>query len=268
MFWLSAFLYSWLDLYQKSQLRFSAVRQNHGISLAKTASTEWVGILAYLYKWSNRIIQVAFWQFFGTINIISDVCLIVLPLYILLGLQLNLSKKIVMLSCFGARVMYAAFPSGQQAIHADLSSRDIIATGIQLAFVSTINSVDPTRDISTWLLMTQVIQCITIVTSCIPYLRPLLQSYPSGLFLSDEIRRKQSRITYSTNGGSRDITALRGTGKKSTRLTSQKLPSATLSEQLKDDRASYHSEQYMLGRSGSIGASTPTDGDLSTAEAK
>lgn len=40
--------------------------------------------------------------------------------------------------------------------------------------------------------MTQIIECITILTSCVPYLRPLLESIPSGLYGSDEIRRRGS----------------------------------------------------------------------------
>lgn len=47
--------------------------------------------------------------------------------------------------------------------------------------------------------MTQIIECITILTSCVPYLRPLLESIPSGLYGSDEIRRRgtPSELGYS-----------------------------------------------------------------------
>lgn len=49
--------------------------------------------------------------------------------------------------------------------------------------------------------MTQVIECTTILTSCVPYLRPLLESIPSGLYGSDEIRRRgtPSELGYSRN---------------------------------------------------------------------
>jgi hypothetical protein len=39
-------------------------------------------------------------------------------------------------------------------------------------------------------LVTQLVQCITIISSCIPYMRPLLDALPSGMLMSDEIRRK------------------------------------------------------------------------------
>ena len=50
--------------------------------------------------------------------------------------------------------------------------------------------------------MTQVVQCITIATSCVPYLRPLLKAYPSGMFKNDDARRKGTNVSYAA--GSRD----------------------------------------------------------------
>lgn len=51
--------------------------------------------------------------------------------------------------------------------------------------------------------MTQIIECVTILTSCVPYLRPLLESIPSGLYGSDEIRRRgtPSELGYSRKKG-------------------------------------------------------------------
>jgi hypothetical protein len=43
-------------------------------------------------------------------------------------------------------------------------------------------SANPTEDLWKWTLVTQIIECITILTSCVPYLRPLLESVPSGLY--------------------------------------------------------------------------------------
>ena len=43
--------------------------------------------------------------------------------------------------------------------------------------------------------MTQVIQCITIITSCVPYLRSLLEHVPSGMYSADELRRKGMTTT-------------------------------------------------------------------------
>jgi hypothetical protein len=51
-------------------------------------------------------------------------------------------------------------------------------------------SSNPTKDLWNWTLVAQITECITILTSCVPYLRPLLESVPSGLYGSDELRRR------------------------------------------------------------------------------
>ena len=69
-----------------------------------------------------------------------------------------------------------------------------------MAYLGGFTSLNPTRDLWEWTLVTQIIECITILTSCVPYLRPLLESVPSGLYGSDELRR---RGTSSEHGYSR-----------------------------------------------------------------
>jgi hypothetical protein len=51
-----------------------------------------------------------------------------------------------------------------------------------------------------WVLTTQFVQCISIITSCIPYLKPLLEAFPSGMYMSDEIRRKGTNAEISADG--------------------------------------------------------------------
>lgn len=68
-----------------------------------------------------------------------------------------------------------------------------------MAYLDGFSSDNPTRDLWKWTLLTQIIACITILTSCVPYLRPLLESLPSGLYGSDELRRRgtPSELGYS-----------------------------------------------------------------------
>ncbi|KAJ4362980.1 hypothetical protein N0V83_010097 [Neocucurbitaria cava] len=68
-----------------------------------------------------------------------------------------------------------------------------------MIYLSGFSSSNPTRDLWKWTLFTQIIECITILTSCVPYLRPLLESLPSGLYGSDELRRRgtPSELGYS-----------------------------------------------------------------------
>lgn len=69
-----------------------------------------------------------------------------------------------------------------------------------MVYLSGFDSPNPTRDLWKWTLITQITECITILTSCVPYLRPLLESVPSGLYGTDELRR---RGTSSEHGYSR-----------------------------------------------------------------
>ena len=59
----------------------------------------------------SLIFQAAFWRFVGVANIITNLALILLPFYIISSLQMTLSKKIVILVCFGARLMWDILPS-------------------------------------------------------------------------------------------------------------------------------------------------------------
>ena len=70
-----------------------------------------------------------------------------------------------------------------------------------MVYISGFNSSNPTKDLWKWTLITQIIECITIITSCVPYLRPLLEFMPSGLYGTDELRRRgtSSEHGYSCN---------------------------------------------------------------------
>ncbi|KAF2623653.1 hypothetical protein BU25DRAFT_172087 [Macroventuria anomochaeta] len=124
---------------------------------------------------------IAFWQGMGVINMLTDLALILFPVHVIVTLQMSMAKKVTILTFFGAR------------------SLDIVATTVQMAYIGGFSSANPTRDLWKWTLVTQIIECITILTSCVPYLRPLLESIPSGLYGSDEIRRRgtPSELGYS-----------------------------------------------------------------------
>jgi hypothetical protein len=76
--------------------------------------------------------------------------------------------------------------------------------------LSSFSSPNPTRDLWRWTLVTQIIECITILTSCVPYLRPLIEDLPSGLYASDDHRRRgtPSELGYSrTKSGSYQLSS-------------------------------------------------------------
>ncbi|USP73548.1 hypothetical protein yc1106_00822 [Curvularia clavata] len=115
---------------------------------------------------------VSFWRSMSVINILTDLVLIAFPVRIVMTLQMSLSKKSTILTFFGARAL------------------DIIATAVQMVYLDGFSSPNPTKELWKWTLLTQIVECITIITSCVPYIRPLLESVPSGLYGSDELRRR------------------------------------------------------------------------------
>lgn len=78
-------------------------------------------------------------------------------------------------------------------------------TVVQLIYTSAFHSPDITLHLWKWTLCTQIAQCITIITSCVPYLRPLLEGMQSGMYMSDELRRRGIMAAddsgYSRSGG-------------------------------------------------------------------
>jgi len=127
----------------------------------------------------------AFWHSVGAINIFTDLMLVLLPVYIVKGLNMKTEKKVTVIGCFAAR------------------SIDVLATAFQLAYTSGFSSSDFTSRLWQWVLMAQLIQTITITTSCIPYLRPLLDSYPQEMFVIDETMLNNSKTARTANGYAR-----------------------------------------------------------------
>jgi hypothetical protein len=116
------------------------------------------------------------------------------------GRNINLLRCTITVSCSRPIILF----------HSLTSHSDVIATSVQTAFLSGFSSPNPTRDLWKWTLVTQIIECITILTSCVPYLRPLIESLPSGLYASDDHRRRgtPSELGYSrTKSGSYQLSS-------------------------------------------------------------
>jgi len=128
--------------------------------------------------------RAAFWRTFGALNIFTDVALILLPVYMMLGLNMDGKKRAIVISCFGARAL------------------DIVVTSVQIAHSGAFNSSNSTFDLVPWTIISQGALCTTIVTSCTPYLRPLLDTLPSGLYdLRHEQRMEDSRDYIMSSDG-------------------------------------------------------------------
>lgn len=73
---------------------------------------------------------------------------------------------------------------------------DIVITGAQLAFTGGFDSTNPTESLWKWTIASQFSLCMTIISSCVPYLRPFLETLPSGMYRSDELRRRGIENSY------------------------------------------------------------------------
>ena len=97
---------------------------------------------------------------------------------------------------------------------------DIAAMATQLAYTGNFDSPNPTLALWPWALVGQLAQTISIITSSIPYLRPFLEAFPSGMFMSDEIRRRGPSATESDsldkNSNSNQLYILRYPGRDPT----------------------------------------------------
>jgi hypothetical protein len=58
------------------------------------------------YEWLLTDRQPAFWRGMGTLNMLTDVALILFPVHVIVTLQMSTSKKVTILTFFGARSLY------------------------------------------------------------------------------------------------------------------------------------------------------------------
>ncbi|KAL9118548.1 MAG: hypothetical protein Q9187_004904 [Circinaria calcarea] len=134
--------------------------------------------------------QTVFWNFVQAFNMLIDVALVLLPLFIVWRVQVGAGKKVVVFACFAIRIVVIA------------------AVAAQLAFFNrATSSNDPTFTIWPMVICAQLVQSLSIVTACIPYLKPFLQSLESGMIRSDDLRRRGMNGTpqYGTAHSQRSV---------------------------------------------------------------
>lgn len=71
-----------------------------------------------------------------------------------------------------------------------LRPRDVAASATQLKYTAAFSSRHLISTLWPWILISQVIQTATMISTCAPYLKQFLEAFPSGMFQSDELRRR------------------------------------------------------------------------------
>ena len=118
--------------------------------------------------------------------------LVILPSVIVLRLQVARRRKAILLVFFMARLMYLPRPCILPKTVTKPIASVIAAIIPQIIFLDrTSHTLDPIH--STWpvTICTQIIQCLGIVTACVVYLRPFLDSIQTGFIQVDDMRRRQ-----------------------------------------------------------------------------
>ncbi|KAF2689638.1 hypothetical protein K458DRAFT_358572 [Lentithecium fluviatile CBS 122367] len=128
--------------------------------------------------------RVAFYTFVESYNIVLDTALSLLPSVIIFGLQIDAQRKVITIIFFMSRLLVVA---------ASLAQFGVIYSRKKDPFLSW-----------TFALLIMIIQTLSIVTACGPYLKPFLDSVNSGLMGNDDIRRRQGGTGFFM-GGRKDL---------------------------------------------------------------
>ncbi|KAK2591188.1 hypothetical protein QQS21_011122 [Conoideocrella luteorostrata] len=114
-----------------------------------------------------------FWTYFCVVNIVTDLAIIAVMVENIRKIQTTWAKKALVISVFGSRILVAP------------------AIGFQIAYADrSLTTNDPTFDMWQWSIIMALVQCLSILTICIPNLKPFLDSLESGQIRIDDLRRK------------------------------------------------------------------------------
>ncbi|TGO31523.1 hypothetical protein BHYA_0586g00020 [Botrytis hyacinthi] len=115
--------------------------------------------------------QKAFGNYYAAVNILTDFSLILMVVAIATHIQTSRLRRFAIMVIFGIRICVIA------------------ATGVQIYYLN-----KPSKDLAfdPWpeAIITQIVLCLSILTACLPYLKPFLSSLESGMIRADDLRRR------------------------------------------------------------------------------
>ncbi|KHN94794.1 uncharacterized protein MAM_07390 [Metarhizium album ARSEF 1941] len=128
--------------------------------------------------------RAAFWMYVSVGNIVTDVAIVVIMTTIFVNLQLPLSKKLLVGGIFGSRILVTPAIIG----HISTWHEAITNPGD-----ATFRMVMPT-------ILAELVQCLSILTACLPYLKPFLDSFQSGAMVVVDATSQNARSKGSKAG--------------------------------------------------------------------
>ncbi|KAI1086428.1 hypothetical protein F5B19DRAFT_160790 [Rostrohypoxylon terebratum] len=128
----------------------------------------------------------ALWTYVGTVNVITEAGIIVLYLLIIWHLRTSHSRKIVVLSIFLTRTLVVAAVIAQLVVYSDAYSNPNVTQSMWLPVV-----------------LNQVAICVSILTACLPFLKPFMQSLQSGIVRVENVAAgSQEELSHNRTGSS------------------------------------------------------------------
>ncbi|KAK1139857.1 hypothetical protein N8T08_011102 [Aspergillus melleus] len=125
----------------------------------------------------------ALWIYFGVSNILIETLLVALPSLLVYSIHMSLHKRVVVIGCFSIRTL------------------DIVVTAVQIRYTHAFGAHSSiSLELWPWFMCSQVLQTVTIISACVPYLREFLRSFPSGMFQPIENQSTGLRYTYGSTG--------------------------------------------------------------------
>ncbi|KAI1212025.1 uncharacterized protein F4807DRAFT_417310 [Annulohypoxylon truncatum] len=126
----------------------------------------------------------AWWTYVGALNIITEVAIIVLYLLVLWNLRTSRARKTMVISIFLTRAFVIAAAIAQLVVFYKAYS-------------------DPNVTRSMWLpvILNQVVICVSILTACLPFLKPFMENLHSGIVrVENVVADSQEELSHGRTG--------------------------------------------------------------------
>jgi len=161
-----------IKLHQKYAMAVGIISALWGITSFLVTAFECQAPSVWKVVGNNCISLNAFDNYLQITNILTDLLLIILPVVVLWDVKISARRKVAIVGCFVARGLVVA------------------AVIVQLVIWNSSNRLeDLSFDLWEPTVVTQIVVMLSIVTACIPYLKPLYLSFETGMLRSDDLLR-------------------------------------------------------------------------------
>lgn len=137
-----------------------------------------------LCSWSP-LHRSAWWTYAAAVNIATEAIILALYLMIIYNLQVSILRRSAVLAILSTRILVIAAVAAQLA-----------------TFHASYSAANPTQ--SLWLptILNQVVLSLNVLTACLPYLRPLMESLESSVVRVDDAEADGEVSRYTDQPGS------------------------------------------------------------------